>query len=242
MVSQLLTCTKLDVNKPDSEGFTPYYVACENGQKEVVSLLLADPRIDINKPENDQCTPLWVASQEGHLAVVQLILTSGREVDTQTESIAGDEDWNSKTAAEVARFQETRVISEDEEEEDHARKQQNGPLIAALLDSFDLDPVTTRQKLRELPEVRDSHIQDLFSLVIFLCDGLLMVGPSASASSTNQRAVQFLQIAQRLPMELQMMLCNRMFGSAKDIVLTRDSELAFKRLVKRLAKSDAAGY
>jgi len=40
---------------------------------------------------------------------------------------------------------------------------QNGPLIATLIDSFEVDPVTTRQQLRELPELRDTFISDLFA-------------------------------------------------------------------------------
>jgi len=126
-----------------------------------VSLLLADMRIDINTPNNYQCTPLWFASQNGHLPVVQLILASGMEVNTKTKSIAGTASWSNKTAAEVGRFQEIRPKMARKSEEDSTRAKQNGPLIAALIDSFDLDPVHTRQQLREHPELRDSSVISL---------------------------------------------------------------------------------
>ena len=93
---------------------------------------------------------------------------------------------------------------------------QNAPLIANLLESFEADPVTTRQQLKELPELRDPFISDLFALVIFLCDDLLVVN---AASSLNFKAARFFEMSRRLPMELQMMLCNRVFGAGKDIVL-----------------------
>jgi len=48
-----------------------------------------------------------------------------------------------------------------------------------------------------------------------------------------------VKMAQKLPMELQMMLCNRAFGAANDTVLTKQSEPAFKRLGKLLAKEDS---
>ena len=119
----------------------------------------------------------------------------------------------------------------------------NGPLIADMIGSFDLDPFTARQRLRELPEIRDTFISDLFALVIFICDGLLTVGAEAFASSfsstlTSRKATRFFQIAQHLPLELQMVLCNRVFGPRKDVVLTIHSEPAFKRLGKLLAKED----
>ena len=111
VVKVLLKHPKVNVNAGNAKKGTPFYMACSYGYKEVVSLLLANMRIDVNTPENDQCTSLWFASQEGHLPVVQLILASGREVDTQTKSIA---DWNHKTDAEVARYQGTRDIYDDE--------------------------------------------------------------------------------------------------------------------------------
>jgi len=219
-----------------------FHIACYKGHMEVVSLLLAEMRIDINTSDHFQCTPLWFASQESHLSVVQLILASGREIDTKTKSIAGTAHWNNKTAAEIARFQGIRAKYPGESEEEYDRGKQNGPLIAALLESFDADSVTTRQQLRELHELRDPFISDLFALVIFLCDDLLSARTESSASSVSSSphnaARSFFQIARRLPMELQMMLCNRVFG-AGSTVLTKDSEPAFKKLGRLLARENS---
>jgi len=187
VVSLLLADMRLNPSKPSDTGATPFLIASHYNHKEVVSLLLADMRIDINTPNNYQCTPLWFASQNGHLSVVQLILASGREVDTKTKSITGEDEWNNKTAAEVARVQGSRDICVDESVDEFTRRKQNGPLIAALIDSFDLDPVHTRQQLREHPELRDSFISDLFALVVFLCDGLLTVG---AESPTHQKTAR----------------------------------------------------
>ena len=227
MVSLLQADLRVDVNRAKNTGSTPFFFACMHGHKKVVSQLLADKRLEVNKPKNDQCTPLWIASQNGHLPVVQLILVYGRDVNTKTKSIAGTMTWNNKTAAEMARCQGTILRDEDESEEEYSGRKHNGPLIAALIDSFEADPATTRQQLRELPELRDPFIGDLFALVIFLCEGLLSVG---AESSTSNKAVRFFRIAQALPMELQMVLCNRVFGSGKDHVLTKHSEPAFKKL------------
>ena len=188
MVPLLLADLRIDVNKSRDTGATPFFVACQNGHKEVVSLLLADLRIDVNKSDENHCTPLWFASQEGHLSVVQLILASGREVDTKAKSIAGTARWNGKTAAEHAHRQGTRAKLGSETEEEYNHCKHYCPLNAALIDSFDADPDATRQQLRELPELRDPFIGDLFALVVFLCDELLTVSAESSASSSTPPA------------------------------------------------------
>ena len=166
--------------------------------------------------------------------MIRLLLASGREVDTLAKSIAGSELWHNTTAAEVAREGEN-LWFEGESEEEAARRTRNYPLIAELLDFFDLDPATTRQQLRELPELRDTFISDLFALAIFLCDDFLTV--SAESAFTSTTAARFFQIAQRLPMELQMLLCNSVFGNVKNSVLSQHSEPAFKKLGRQLATS-----
>ena len=72
MVKYLLSLKGIDPNKPANDGATPFFMACQNGHKEVVSLMLADPRIDPNKPLNNQSTPLYQASPCGCAAPVGL--------------------------------------------------------------------------------------------------------------------------------------------------------------------------
>ena len=130
---------------------------------------------------------------------------------------------------------EPEAKSERKSEEEYARKKQNCPLIATLLDSFEADPAATRQQLRELPHLRDPFIGEVLALVVFLCDDLLATAkPSTTDASAASGAARFFQIAVQLPMELQMVLCNRKFGSGKDHVLTKHSEPAFKKLAGML--------
>ena len=272
VVSLLLADPRIDVTKGNINNASPFLIATQLGHHEIVSLLLDDPRIDINQRKNDGCTPLWFAAQFGFVKVVQLILASGREVDTKSKSYQGPNQYCDMTAADVGRYQTARD-GRDVSAEEHARRWKNGPLIAELLDSFDADPVATRQHVRELPRYRDSFISDLFALVIFLCDGLLMVSPESSTTSTSavsttimattasvtftsstivivttttttttttiKEGTRFFLIAQRLPLELQMMLCNRAFRSERDIVLKKHSEVAFKKLGKLLARTES---
>ena len=73
---------------------------------------------------------------------------------------------------------------------------------------------------------------DVFALTVFLCDGVLRLKPALVSSRPS--GLRFFAIASKLPMELQMILCHRVFGSTKLNILRHDSEIAFKSLVRIL--------
>jgi len=63
----------------------------------------------------------------------------------------------------------------------------------------------------------------LFALVVFYTDGFLTL----NGTGNTQR---FFEIASRLPLELQMVLCSRALGSAKNVITSAMSEPAFRAL------------
>ena len=86
---------------------------------------------------------------------------------------------------------------------------------------------------------------EVFSLVVLLCDNYIALKPlpaSSSSSSTIPNASlkedgeagarRFLLIAMVLPIEIQMVLCNRLFSLDKDVVASRHSEPSFRKLLK----------
>ena len=222
IVEYLLSMKEIDPNKPSNDGATPFFIACWNGYKEVVSLLLADPRVDPNKPVNDQSTPLWIASQQGHLVVVRHLLASKKEIDTRMRST-----FNKRTAAEQGRAMGRMTKRMYDIEEDFQRRRLKGPLCADLIDEYEHDRVAARNRLRRLPGLREYFIGHLFALVVFHSDNFVVTRDNADVSCKR-----FFDIASRLPLEVQMVLCNRVFGSPKDIILSRDSEPGFKFLVR----------
>ena len=70
--------------------------------------------------------------------------------------------------------------------------------------------------------------------MIFLSDDFLAMSPAPQGKATEWDLTvgvrRFFAIAVKLPMDLQMVLCNRIFGSGKDIVLTKSSEPGFRKL------------
>jgi len=224
VVSLLLADPRIDPNMPQNEGATPFFMACQEGHKEVVSLLLADPRIDPNKPQNNQSTPLWYATQNGHFVIVQLLLASGREINTKRRST-----FKNRTAAEQGRGIGRRTIKQaDETEEVFQRKKTNSPLCADLINEYEHDPVAARHRLRRQPGLREYFIGHLFALVVFHSDNFVVINERLAHLDIRR----YFRLCARLPLEVQMIICNRIFGSPKDIILSRDFEPGFKCLAR----------
>ena len=102
--------------------------------------------------------------------------------------------------------------------------------MVTLLRRFKENPVETRHQVRVELGLADEMAAEMFALVVFVTDGLLQI----KDTKTTTPAARFFSIARRLPLELQMMLCFRLLGSAKEIIPGKDSEAAFKELARRL--------
>jgi len=91
-------------------------------------------------------------------------------------------------------------------------------------------PVKARHSMRVKLELWLELAAEVFALVVFLSDDLLRIRLQEKAVSSA--AARFFVIAAQLPLELQMVLCNRVVGSCKEIICWNDSELAFKDLAR----------
>ena len=79
---------------------------------------------------------------------------------------------------------------------------------------------------------------ELFALTVFLCDGHLEFSKTIAMEATGAGLApgeRFLRIAFVLPMDLQMLLCNRTFGLGGSIIFKKESEAGFKKLGRLLA-------
>ena len=95
----------------------------------------------------------------------------------------------------------------------------------------------TRHQFRVKLGLLDELAAELF---VFLCDDLLQLKPFLPTTTTETATaatVRFFAIVLRLPMELQMIFCHHVVGSAKNNILSKDSEIAFKSLAANLLLS-----
>jgi len=101
-------------------------------------------------------------------------------------------------------------------------------LITEYLDN----PHQTRTRLRTLPGIREFLIGEVFAQMVFLSDDFLVIVARQHENEVKEvrQTRRFWSLAMKLPMELQMLLCNRVFESGRDLVLTKHSEPAFRKL------------
>jgi len=76
--------------------------------------------------------------------------------------------------------------------------------------------------------LRGDFVGHLFALVVFHSDDFVVINEKTAHSDTRR----FFRITSQLPLDLQMVLCNRVFGSPRDIVLSKRSEPYFKCLAR----------
>ena len=214
IVKALLAHPAINVNVLTLNRSTPFSFACEFGQLPVVQIMMKDLRVEIAWADDEGCTPLWFASRNGHLDVVEWLIASGRDLGDLAAEGKGGED-RGYSAAEIARVSE------------HER-------VAELLERFMTNPAQTRHEVQVELGLSEAMIAGLFALVIFFCDGLLQLDQEWQDST----AARFFSIASKLPMELQMVLCHRVFGSMKQNILQRDSEAAFKSVAGVLTEQE----
>ena len=212
----LLAHPKIEVNLKSDDGQTPILRGCWNGQMSVVQVLLKDPRVDVTLDDDRERTPLWFASRDDQHEVIEWLIASGRDLG-DVKNKKGNEWGKDKvfTALEIARkCKRTEIVS--------------------VLERFLANPALTRHELRVKLGVLDVLAAEVFALTVFLCDDLLHLKPvphpAATPNPAAAAATRFFAIASKLPMELQMILCHRAYGSMKQNILRKDSEAAFKSL------------
>jgi len=102
--------------------------------------------------------------------------------------------------------------------------------VVTLLERFKSYAAQTRHAMRVEFGLVDALAAEMFALVVFVSDELLQVQKWANTTP----AARLFNIVRRLPLELQMILCRLLVGSAKETIPGKESEVAFKELAKRI--------
>jgi len=206
VIPLLLAHPDIDANAKNIYRHTPFNYSSWNGRTSCVREMLRDSRVNPNEPDDDGYTPLWHVAVNGHLDVINWWIASGREMD-----LGKPGDVDKTDAIGVA-------------------KEEGNTEVVTLLERFKENPLETRHMVRVELGWYDEAAAEMFAMVVFVSDGLLQINDA----TTTTPAARFFNIATQLPLELQMVLCFRQVGSAKEIIAGKESEVAFKELARQL--------
>ena len=77
-VRELLESSRIDVNASE-RGWTPAYVASQNGKTEVLQALI-EAGCDVNASREDGAVPATIAAEKGHAETLHALIAAGCDV------------------------------------------------------------------------------------------------------------------------------------------------------------------
>jgi len=170
----LLNDERVDINKVDNDGNSPFYLACYYGHIDIVKLLLNEKRTQVNTINDNGETPFYTTCKNGKIEILKVLLNDPRvninevnaskhnrtplhvsclqgEIQVVKYILASgrdvslsEKDEEGKTAINIAR-EGWKFI---EIKRDWERRKRNCIKIVELMESFERNPNETRFKLR----------------------------------------------------------------------------------------------
>ena len=199
--------------------------ACLSEDTGILALVAFSPRFNLNESLTTSIsspTPLWVSASKGLLPSVKVVLASRMVLNTVMAGGGG-------RVADIA-----RTLGHEE--------------VAALIEEYEGDSARVRARVWQEMRLGGELAAALFALVVCLCDDLLLLPPlrkeekkgRTSQALTKQQVVEkgeergrrFFALAARLPLELQMVLCNAVYGMAADLIPAHQRETGFRNFAE----------
>jgi len=208
MVAALLAHPRIDVNIQTDEGSTAFMAACRNWKTSCVRLLLRDPRVDVNLPDSRSRTPLFWTAYFGYEDITQWLIASERDLDF------GMSDSNASRRDLVSLVREKGRFA-----------------VASLLERYLENPALVIFEVQAQLGFPEAVAAELFALVVLVSDYFLQ---GKVADDHRGRPLRFFELMRRLPMELQMVICNQVTGSMRTSIPGKDIESGIKSVVRKL--------
>jgi len=113
-----------------------------------------------------------------------------------------------------------------QKKEIYSWKKEQYPKIISLLEAYQTQPFETVKKLRSKLQEYDSV--SIFVLVVLLADDYYSL---KLKTDENHNAIRFFNMMLKLPMDLQMVICNRLFELPKNVIQAKLVNLALKLML-----------
>jgi hypothetical protein len=259
IVKAMLANPRIHVDiEPQEDTETPLWLACAAGHTEIVEALLADARTGdaINRVMDNKTTPLYIACQEGKLEVVKALFTSSKLDKKQPCSFDEDNAFSPfhiaciKNHEHIIQYYLTQTLEQktellDETDIDTILKDIAPDMLIKITSSVEdkkdyifksplghtinLSNIAARAK----SELYQRYTSDAFASTVLLCDLFLRLKDDNAIVSENMKnAKRVYKITEKLPMELQMLLWNRIYGQQpRNNIPTTQSEVSFRRVI-----------
>jgi len=210
----------------DLQLMTALHLTCQYGHTALVMLLLTLPGIDVNVTDEFMFTPLMFGCYRDHPEVTKILLQ--HQVHRPDVNCLDHQDrsalfwamrrspesllWLISTSESTGLVLGTELESADE-------------ITSPLVREFGQDPTKARLAARKALGLEDRRAATLFAVIVLVCDGFLHVKSSFQGSSPptdkEERGdptplARFLAMMAYLPMELQMVVCHRVYQSGKN--------------------------
>ena len=194
-------------------------LGCEKGQEKILWELALSPRVDLNASivkHSAIMVPLWMVASKAQLASVKALLASPKEIRTSHEG---------QGIVDRLRDKPFKVT-------DHQA-------IIDLIGEYEANPGKVRRRLWHELQLEGDLAALLFATTVMVCDGYLeLVGPSSGVTEASgkkevasdtlaNQARRFFCMITKLPMELQMVVCNQVYGLAEDTIPASQREGGF---------------
>lgn len=232
--------TQLDVNlmhwEFDGLGGVPYSKtalcnACINENINMVKLLLTHPDIDTNKKDTDGRSPLYTTCIIGHMEIATILL--------QDKRVLPDEESDTRysplfTAIRHGHPEIVELILTLVENVRLTCKSNinlygfvKAQIAFEIITEFKKDYPMAKRNLLKKKRIASQHDSAQILLLSILCDdGFLRLQTVESVVN------RFFEILMKLPMEIQMRLCNLSYGVNKEFVSESNIALELKMLKK----------
>lgn len=242
-------CENLDhkhLTERDWSGLTPLHLACRNCDKPAKPLIDYLRYEDLIEKGSHGETPFYQACLSGNLGAVKELTKRLKPQDMETPCNKGIPPLRIAHATDRAEVLEWLMAHMDIEYVTTELKKKpgdyNDPFLSNLWefignqrpfgasqlgDKYLLDPIGTRLACRKHFGLHYEDASSCFALIVGLCDGYFTLNLRSPHIPTT---IRFFNSVCKLPMELQMLICNRTFDSEKDTVKKSDLDEAVLRM------------
>lgn len=257
VVELLLKDPRINLNYPHESGMTPFYVACHNGHIRIIKLLLKEDRVDVNKEEQGHGnTPFSIVCKQKNIEGVKLLIKNPRlnlNAPINQQQFAKAVESNEMELVELflaiaSRNQELREWIQAEFRNNRDTWINNECLnkeFPELLKS-DASEKDFRKKAANLYTKHFVAFKSaaIFAAFVLLSDGFVRIKSEEEMVNATQEEMslwknwkRLSKIAESLPMDLQMVVALRALDSGKNVILSKDSEEAFRDFFKHCPSS-----